>query len=228
MELSQISDILDIRLNSFEVPISVDEYEKSLYLTRAQKQIYKEMCDAFEVEEVIATWLHPFIVEWVTAPSVVKVIKETMLTNTTNIVVPDDIYRVVWENAVLDSTDEKYKFKRVKVLKTRIAEIPYKQDNPFRQPNDKEILRIVTGNTDTTNIFELMLPENTTLAQYSCKYLKDIKPIILEALPDGLTIEGEIGPLNTEYSDEILEKIIDLAVVSILQDKTAISKQNVV
>lgn len=225
MELKEISDKIDIKLNSFEKRIYVDEYEKSLYLTRAQIVIFKEMCNVFEETEIIDTYMHPFVKEFITAPIIEKAIKINLLSNTINIVVPEDIYMVIWEKAILSSSDPKYNNKEVKVLKTRIAEVPHKKDNPFRKPDNHEILRVITGNIDNRYLYELILPENTNLLQYSCKYLKDIKPIILEELPDGLTIEGETGPLNTEYIDEILENIIDIAVMSILQDKTALQQQ---
>lgn len=225
MELTEISDRIDIKLNSFQIPIEVDEYEKSIYLTRAQKLVYKDMCQAFEVNELVATYLNPFIVEFITNPTIDQVVKERMIGRTISIKVPDNIYQIIWEKAVLSSTDSNYNNKEVKVLKTRINEVEYKIDNPFRKPDNKEILRVVTGNTETDYLFELLLPENADLLQYRCKYLEEIKPIILEELPDGLTIENEIGPLNSKYTDEIVEKIIDIAVASILQDKTALNQQ---
>jgi hypothetical protein len=226
MKLTEISDRIDTKLNAFEVPIEVDEYEKSIYLTEAQKLIYKELCDEFEVDGVVSTYLQPFILEFITAPTVATVNKPKMVPGAINIIVPNDIYRIVWEKAVLGSSDIKYHLKEVKVIKTPIATIPYKLDNPFRMPNNKEILRIITGNTNS-ELFELIIPENTELLQYSCKYLKDIKPIVLEALPEGLTVENESGPLNTEFTDEVLDRIIDMAVLSIRRDKTVVMEKNV-
>ena len=227
MELTEISDRIDIRINTFEVPIEVDEYEKSLYLTRAQKSIYSSMCDEFELTGILSNFVQPFIKDFVTAYPIVTSVKQSLISNTTSIVVPSDYYKVIFESAYLKSTLPKYSNKEVKVIKTRIAEVPYKIDNPFRKPNDKEILRVVATNEDTNDLFEFILPESTELLMYSCKYLKQIKPIILEALPDGLTIENEVGPLNTVFIDEVTEKIIDLAVMSILQDKTALIQKNV-
>jgi hypothetical protein len=227
MELQEISDRIDIKLNSFEVRLSVDEYEKSIYLTRAQKAIYKEMVNIFERTEIIDTYLYPFLKEFITNVDVRKILKPKMVNNSVNIVVPSDIYMIVWEKAILISDDPKYNLREVKVLKTRIAELPYKVDNPFRTPNNKEVLRVITGNVTDLDVWELVLPENTELKQYSCKYLKDIKPIILENLPDGLSIEGESNALNTEFIDEVLENIIDLAVLSIIKDKTVVQQQNV-
>lgn len=228
MELTEISDRIDIKINTFEIPIEVDEYEKSLYLTRAQKLVYSQMCDEFELTGILSNFVQPFIKEFFTEYPVVTIPKQTLIHNSINIVVPDDYYKIVLEKAYLKSTDSKYNNREVKVIKTRVANVMYVQDNPFRMPNNKEIIRIVAANEYTNDLFELVLPENTELLQYSCKYLKQIKPIILEALPDSLTIEDEAGPMNTEFIDEIMEKIIDLAVMSILQDKTAMSqKQNV-
>jgi hypothetical protein len=224
MELTEISDRIDTKLNTFEIPIEVDEYEKSIYLTMAQKMFYKELCDNFEIDGKISTYLQPFIVEFITASTIVQVIKPIILDSVINIVVPSDIYIVVFEKAVLSSANPKYNLKEVKVIKTPIATIPYKLDNPFRMPNDKEIFRIITAN-DVDTLFELLLPVNTTLLQYSCKYLKNIKPIILETLPDNLSIENETGPMNTEFTDEVLDKIIEIAVLSIKRDKTIFNQQ---
>jgi hypothetical protein len=225
MELKEISDRIDIKLNSFEKPIYADEYEKSVYLTRAQNALYKEMVNNFETTEIIDTYLHPFVREFITSAVVEKVIKPKLVPGAIDVVVPSDIYLVIWESAILGSTDSKFNNKEVKVLKTRIAEVPYKLDNPFRKPNNKEILRLITANTDDRYLWELILPENTELLQYRCKYLKDIRPIILESLPNGLTIEGESGEINTEFIDEKLEEIIDIAVMSIIKDKTAVQQQ---
>lgn len=227
MELKEISDRIDIKLNSFEKPIYVDEYEKSVYLTRAQNAMYKEMVNNFETTEIIDTYLHPFVKEFVTGSVVEQVVKPRIIPNSIDIVVPSDIYLVAWESAVLGSTLPSYNNKEVKIIKTRIAEVPYKMDNPFRKPNNKEVLRVITANQDDRYLWELILPENTTLIQYRCKYLKDIRPIILEDLPDGLTIEGESSAINTEFIDEKLEEIIDIAVMSIIKDKTAVQQQNV-
>ena len=62
MDLNEISDQLDTRLKSFEGGISADEYEKSLYLSRVQKDIYYELLKAFEQNGIIANALKPFVV----------------------------------------------------------------------------------------------------------------------------------------------------------------------
>ena len=227
MDLKEISDKIDIKLNSFEKSIYADEYEKSIYLTRAQNALYKEMVNNFETTEIIDTYLHPFMKEYVTSSTIESLAKPKIVPGAVNIVVPSDIYLVTWESAVLGSNDVKYNNKEVKILKTRIAEALYKTDNPFRKPNNKEILRLITANIDDRYLWELILPVNTHLIQYRCKYLKDIRPIILEDLPDGLTIEGESVAINTEFIDEKLEEIIDIAVMSIIKDKTAVQQQNV-
>jgi len=225
MELTEISDRIDAKLNTYEIPIEVDEYEKSIYMTMAQKLFYKNICDHFEEDGTIAVYLQPFVNEFITTLPINTVTKPKMVNDSINIVVPNDIYRVIWEKAILKSVLPKYNLKEVKVLKTNIDTIPYKLDNPFRQPNNKEIYRIITGNVPTAEVFELILPKDTELLQYTCKYLRDIEPIILEQLPIDLTIEGIRGPSNTDFIHEIVDQIIDMAVEMIRKDKLAVSQQ---
>ena len=225
MELTEISDRIDIKLNTFEVPIEVDEYEKSIYLTRAQKLVYKELCDIFEVNGIISNYLQPFILEYTTPYPIQEVIRQGTIVNSRYILVATNIYRTVLEKVILSSSDLKYNNRSVKVIKTRLGEIPYKLDNPFRQPNNKEVLRVTAdNNNDPLYTYEIIIPDNTEILQYSCKYLKDIEPIILENLDSTLSIEGVSIATNTLFSDEVLEKIIDIAVMSILQDKTVFNQ----
>jgi hypothetical protein len=227
MELTEISDRIDILLNSFEIPIEVDEYEKSIYLTMAQRQVHKELCDAFEIDGGVGNWLQPYIALFITDYPVQFVVRQNMVEKAVNVVIPGDVYKIVQERAFLNSSSPVYYNKEVKVLKTRMHELLYKIDNPFREPNKDEILRVTTSNTDTQDIIQLVLPENTELLRYQCSYVRIAQPIILEALPDGLTIDEESGPLNTLFDDDILEKIIDLAVMFIKRDKTVVNQQNV-
>lgn len=225
MELLEINDRIDTRLNSFEVPIEVDMYEKSIYLTRSQKAIFLELCNIFEVSGDVSEFLHPFLQEYITDYPVVSVIKQGLLPTSKYVQVPSNIYRVVLESAILQSDLAKFNNKRVKVIKVRLGEIPYKIENPFRLPDNKEIWRVTTdtniedNTTPTVIVHELVLPENTVLSQYSCKYLRMPPPILLETFID-ISVDGETTAANTLFCDIIMEKIIDSAVMSILQDKT--------
>lgn|SRR4030042_2075832 len=224
MELTEISDRIDIMLNAFELPIEIDEYEKSIYLTKAQQVIYKQLCDSFEIDGNIHHYLQPFLKDFITTYPVDIVEKEHLIKNGVSIVVPSDIFKIVLEKAYLASTDTKYNNREVKILKSRLSEIPYKEVNPFRKPNEKELLRIADAN-ESSDLFELILPDNSELIRYQCRYLPLIDPIILEGLPDGLTIDDQTGPMNTLFDDEVIEQIIELTVLSIKQDRTA--NQNV-
>jgi hypothetical protein len=61
MELLEISDIIDTKLGTFDKGISLDEYEKSLYLTSAQTKVYDELIHAFEMNGDLSKDLEPFI-----------------------------------------------------------------------------------------------------------------------------------------------------------------------
>lgn len=225
MELTEISDRIDILLNAFELPIEVDEYEKSIYLTRAQQTVFRTMAQAFEINGEVSKYLQPFLKDFITSYPIDKVIKESISgSNTVSIVVPNDIFKIVLDKAYLGSEDTRYNNREVKVLASKLADVINKIDNPFRKPNEKEIIRISDSNEYINDQIEFLLPDNSEILRYQCRYLPFPQPIILEELPDTLTIDGETGPLNTKFDDDILEQIIDLAVLLIKQDKTVVNK----
>jgi len=216
MVLTEISDLLDTKLNTFDKGISVDEYEKSLYLTSAQTKVFDEYLKIFEVNGDISKDLEPFIKESTITSTVVRT---SIIANSIFFAMPTDLRKAVYEVAILNSSDVLLNGKEVKVIKTKLAEVNRKLTNPFRIPNYEEVLRVLTYDESSDSVAELVPPSGATISSYKIKYIKNLLPIVLEDLPDNLEIEGVSTATNSEFHTETLDKIIDLAVTIILNDK---------
>lgn len=212
MELETISDIIDTRLNGFDGGISVDEYEKSIYLTKVQKDFYYGVLKTFEENGIITNILKPFVKDAivVAAPAGTPV---TAVTGSQFFVLPSDVEKIIYETATLTLDSVETRVKHV-----RAGDMVYTKDNPFRNPDQTETLRVIAEKTSTENLVELH--SISVLTNYKIKYFKTIIPIVLETLPTGLSIEGVSAATNTEFNKEVLNKIIDTVVLLILQDKT--------
>jgi len=217
MVLTEISDIIDQKLNTFDKGVSVDEYEKSLYLTSAQTKVFDELIRLFEIDGDLSKDLEPFIKDYTTSSAISRT---SIIANSISFPMPADLRKPVYEAAVLSSSDELFNNKEVKVIKTKLAELSHKLSNSFRLPNYEEILRVVTYDEASNSVAELIMPsEATTISSYKLKYIEKLTPIVLEALPDNLEIEGVSTATNSKFNTEKLDKIIDLAIGLILRDR---------
>lgn len=101
---------------------------------------------------------------------------------------------------------------------------------PYAQPLKKQAWRLLQNNDDTFNVYTELVPKfsvkqvkaganwasGDTYFIYRIRYVERPKPIILEDLPDGLTIDGEDAEspcvLNPILHYDILVKAVELAV----------------
>jgi hypothetical protein len=225
MTLAEISDLLDTRLNTFDKGVSVDEYEKSLYLTYAQNRVYEELLNVFEANGDVSKDLEPFIKEQIITSTVARtgVIANSIFFN-----MPSDLRKTVYETVLLSSADAILDGKEIKVIKTKLAEVVHKIGNPFRDPNYEETMRVVTTDEAANSVAEIIQPEGATIVNYKIKYLEEITPIVLEDLSSlGLEIEGVSAATNSKFYTEKLNIIIDLAIGLILQDKVVPKSEKV-
>jgi len=225
MTLAEISDLLDTRLNTFDKGVSVDEYEKSLYLTYAQTKVFEELTDIFEANGDISKDLEPFIKEQIITSIVARtgVIANSIFFN-----MPSDLHKTIYETVLLSSSDAILDGKEIKVIKTKLAEVVHKIENPFRVPNYEETIRVVTTDEVANSVAEIIQPEGATITNYKIKYLEKVTPIVLEDLSSlGLEIEGVSAATNSKFDSEKLNIIIDLAIGLILQDKVVPKSEKV-
>ena len=197
-------------------PLEFDEYEKSMFLTKAQESVVISLYrgtltgDSFEKTEELRRYLNELIKTYTTTN---KVENEGLTDNSYFFDIPDDVWFITYESAV--SQDE-----RLGCAKGTVMEVvPTAQDdlyktsrNPFRGPNKRRVLRLdVEG-----KVVELI--SKFDIDKYQIRYLAKPEPIILIDLPEDLSINGLTKKteciLNPAIHRTILETAVNLAIKS--------------
>ena len=225
MTTEEFSNEFDTLLNSYSNTtlfgkpssiIELDEYEKSIFLTKAQEEIIiniyngkNSFKDSFERTEEIRRYLSNLI------KTSIITNKEDGYTGLLNSSVfyklPKDLWFITYESVNLEESDN--------CIKEYLTVVPITQDeyhrvkyNPFRGANNRRILRLDINN----EVVELI--SKYTIKEYLVRYLSKPSPIILTNLTEGLSINGISKKteceLNPAIHRSILEKAVELAITS--------------
>lgn len=226
MTLQEFSNEFDILINSYFVtgnyqistPVDLDDYEKSVLLTKAQNDIVKQIYNGtlgvpFEGTEEARRYLDALICK-----EEIEVLEEASVKNKkaykVNIGTDKPIWFIVYESATI--SDEKCCKKEsccndreVAVVPTRLDELERTIDNPFRMANLNRVLRIDSGKDSVT----LIPPVGKIISKYNLIYIKKPSPIILVDLGDSnLSIDGETSPSNCELNSGLHRTILETAI----------------
>lgn len=222
MTTEEFSNEFDILLNSYSNKLNfeeehsirdivLNEYEKSVYLTKAQEQMLVSMYtgknafgDSFEKTEEIRRYFNILIetreCRQKQGGNSIKIAKNSKLFD-----FPSNVLFIIYEY-IEDSENH-------------IIVIPVTHDDyykiskdPFRQANHNRALRLDSGE-NTAEIISTI--ENY---EYYVRYIKRPSPIILLDLPDNLTINNETQKTECELNPilhrVILQEAVKLALVS--------------
>lgn len=199
-------------------PIAFDEYEKSIFLTKAQEDTVLSLYsgknisqDSFEKTEEMRRTLGTLVK---TAKLTTPENNSSGLSDDSKIyLLPDDLWFITYEQATIQNLDFKYnKIRVVQVIPTSQDTYNITSENPFKRNTDKRILRLDLGNNQVELISEY------TIQQYLIRYLMKPSPIVLIDLPDGLSINNI--SIKTECSlhellhRPVLQKAVQLALAS--------------
>lgn len=232
MTVTEFSNEFDVLIDSYRRfkdfdnkenldSLDFNEYEKSIFLTQAQEDIVKssynganQKGDAFENTEEVRRYLNELVK---TQVSNIALNGDNITLNSLSVFFElpndDDLWFIVYESAILNDSRMKCSGDQ------EAAVIPTKHDsfqrvikNPFRQPNERRVLRLdVIG-----NMVELI--SKYTIKSYTVRYISKPDPIILTNLPDNLKINGESQEkgcnLNSVVHRSILERAVQLALQS--------------
>lgn len=229
MTTEEFSNEFDTLLNSYSVidksgkgenpsTIELDEYEKSVFLTKAQEEIVIDLYsgknplgDSFEKTEEVRRYLSDLIKTYTTTEKktgYVGLSKTSIFFE-----LPKDLWFITYESAGLEDS-------RLGCMNgEEILVIPISQDdyfrisgNPFRGSNKRRALRLDNGN----GIVEIVSEYN--IDRYLVRYIARPDPIILTDLPDNLSINNISKKteckLNPVIHRAILEKAVKLAILS--------------
>lgn len=227
MTTQEFSNEFDTLLNSYstappygdenKLDITLDEYEKSVFLTKAQEEIIVEIYagknqfgESFERTEEIRRYLSDLIKTVVLSDKLtghVGLSKTSMFFE-----LPEDVWFITYESATL-------KDERLGCLDGEEATIvPVTQDeyyrvakNPFRGPSKGRAVRLDIGD----GVIEIISDYN--IDKYLVRYLSRPKPIVLvdlgELSVNGIKVRTECE-LNPVIHRAILERAVRLAIIS--------------
>lgn len=245
MTLDDFSTGFDTLLNSYattasfgraESPISIelDEFEKSQFLTYAQKDyalgIYtgkNTYGESFEQTEEIRRYLAPLVTEAELNP---------ITNNTGNPIgmdgsnsyffsLPDGtgakpaVWFITYESVTITDS-ECSSHTSLEVTPAKQDEYSKLKKNPFRGANNRRALRLDLND----DVIEIVSKYPVT--KYYIRYLKKLKPIVLINLGTENSIEGVNVATECELPDSVHRKILEIAVQKAIQSRGLNSSEN--
>ena len=194
--------------------LAFDEYEKSIFLTKAQEQIVLELYQELEQSEEVRKYLSNLIKTDNYVP--VGEQDETLINNnfkSYKVEISNDILFMIYEQCTLSDENNCINNKIVSVIPTIHDDLDKVLKNPFKSPNSRKVIRL-----DFDNKIELISKYN--ISNYKVRYLKKPNPIILVALEDNLSINnGDTKVSNGETNPILHERIVQRAVQLAVQSK---------
>ena len=194
--------------------LAFDEYEKSIFLTKAQEQIVLELYQELEQSEEVRKYLSNLIKTDNYVP--VGEQDETLINNnfkSYKVEISNDILFMIYEQCTLNDENNCINNKIVSVVPTIHDDLDKVLKNPFKSPNSRKVIRL-----DFDNKIELISKYN--ISNYKVRYLKKPNPIILVALEDNLSINnGNTKVSNGETNPILHERIVQRAVQLAVQSK---------
>ena len=221
MTNKEFSDGFSTLLNSFGITpnITLDEYEKSTFLTNAQEQLIIDIYSgrniiygkSFEQTEEIRRYLSNLVETYETSTKVTG--KLGLSQDSVFFEIPQDTWFITYEVAFLKDS----RLGCLDGIEASVVPLPqddlYRaKDNPFRGPSKDRVLRLDIK----SDLAELISKYNVD--RYLMRYISQPTPIILVDLPDGLSINGVSTEseceLNPVVHRAILERAVQLAIIS--------------
>ena len=222
MNVQELSNLFDTLLQPYitndnfgkQNTLAFDEYEKSIFLTKAQEQIVLELYQELEQSEEVRKYLSNLIKTDNYAP--VGEQDETLINNnfkSYKVEISNDILFMIYEQCTLSDENNCINNKIVSVVPTIHDDLDKVLKNPFKSPNSRKVIRL-----DFDNKIELISKYN--ISNYKVRYLKKPNPIILVALEDNLSINnGDTKVSNGETNPILHERIVQRAVQLAVQSK---------
>ena len=230
MTVQQFSDEFDVLLNSYahtsglgeassQLDVNLNEYEKSVFLSRAQEDIVKELYsgkytgDSFESSEQTRRELD-YLVKTKKYTDSDKELSVDVLTDKkfthTIFTLPEYCMYIVYEQVSLISENTCIDGSIVDVKPVTHDEYIRIRNNSFRGPNTRRVLRLDKGN------LQVELISIATIGEYIIKYVKKPDPIRLVPLTneEGQTLNPQTCKLNESLHRDILERAVRMALVS--------------
>lgn len=233
MTIEEFSDEFDIQASSYrrfkgydaqEILDSVEfsEYEKSVFLTKAQEMTVISLYQAFETSEQSRKQLDSLLrtadIVLGTADTADFVPAKNLKYYTVSFsehADTKDIMFIVYETATFsDNSLVCYNDTTVAVVPVRHDELVKVVQNPFRGPNTSRVIRVDSG------YHKIGLISKYDLGTYYLRYIAKPAPIILAPLGE-LTIDGVSTVQTCTLDSSLHNTILSAAVALAIQSKSA-------
>ena len=236
MNVSEFSLEFDVLYNNITSNLSpgLSEYEKSVFLTRAQEQIVKNhfgiksnskqegLNNSIKRDTDFST-----LFKTVSINSGITEIPNptnTLNTRVRRFTIKEDYLFIINEFCEIEKRDSagNVDTQLTTVVPLHYSEFARLNSGPYKEPNLHETWRIISDVvTVNESTFDLYIRYNWTLINYIIRYIKKPNPIILEELStQNLTIDGKHAvsscELNPILHQEVLDRAVELAKVAFL------------
>lgn len=221
-EFSNEFDVLYNNIMSNQAP-GLDEYEKSVFLTKAQLEILKNYFNP--KGNKYGQGFDENAKRQIDFSTLITVAKPSLYTPTDDYVkfddrsqlykMPSDILLVLNETGI--NTVDKVK-RLISIVPMNYEEYAILMSKPWKQPLKNQGWRLFQSAGEVDFISEVVIKYNSTLTDYKIRYVRRPKPIILANLADeysNVSIEGlnnitecELDPI---LHPEILQRAVELA-----------------
>ena len=216
MTNEEFSNEFDVLLN--ENKLSLDEYEKSIFLTKAQEEILlsyynglNNQYKSFEETEELRRYFSSLVKTYTTKVKIRGI--DTISNNSQCFDLPNDLWFIIYEQVKLDQNEIKCLENEVSIITPITHDEFYRAyKNPFRTCNERRVLKL-----DTEGYSELISKYNIT--EYLIRYISKPTPIILVDLPDNLLIDNKSNYTECNLHPKLHRIILDKAIQLALQSK---------
>lgn len=236
MTPAEFSDQFEILFNSImsNAAPGLNEYEKSVFLTKAQSEIiknyfnpggnkYREGFDQSAKRQIDFSMLMKSVKLSATLNVSSYDVRATVYTY------PSDVLVIVNEALILKDGNGKVIGVR-QVMPIAYDEYARLMSKPFKEPLKNQAWRLITGVVNDASNAEIIPNNNDRKINsrvYEVRYVKKPRPIIvadLDATVGDVTIDGEYkaqtSELDPSIHEEILQRAVELAKASYASDQS--------
>lgn len=213
MSIEEFSTEFDVLLNSYPLDgvdkLICDEYEKSVYLTEAQRNLVisyftNNAGGTFEKTEEIKKYLVSLVKTYTKEDSTTG---SGISPDSVFFDLPSDYMFIIYEAAVLtDATLGCLSPYTANIIPITHDYYYKASNNPFKAPNYRRVFRIDSYES------KVELVSKYHISSYFCRYIKNMIPIILTPLDGGLSIEGYTQATTCLLHPALHRAILELAV----------------
>jgi hypothetical protein len=205
--------------NNANVGPGLDDYDKSVFLTIAQEELvnnYYSPKSNFKREGFEESEKRRRDLEKIAIPAIATSPTQNsfgLSSKSYNFIIENNVKFIVNERIKVSSASDCLNGFIMKVTPTTHDEYNINKDNPFKAPSKEEAWRIDISSPNN-RIVEIITHADVTPTEYHYRYIKTPKPIILNNLTSGLTINGISVQTECELQSiarEILHRAVEIA-----------------